>query len=253
MSIQPLTERLVERSTRLPASLSVTAPLVVGVGLAFLYGIGALSKMGQLDAADVPAEYVLPLVPLPQLLTTGIQSAVTAVFLAPVFITLQWLTAHVARWTGRRYVRARSSEPGRLSSRVTTLLLIVVIIGGLIFFLVVAPWFVLPVVLGALWAATQFPGRPVIGAVAAYGVLLVGVTALSYLSPTPLPKASIVTVDDHRVVGVLAVTTGDGWVVAKSDRTVVTVPREEVREIQTHTDEWRPPSSVYALLSGLFA
>ncbi len=79
------TRRETRSSTWVTTSLAV-APVVVAFGLAGLYAVGALLKTTQLRGADLSVQDTLTLVPLPQILATGIGTVATAAVIAPVLI-----------------------------------------------------------------------------------------------------------------------------------------------------------------------
>lgn len=93
-----------EEDLRLSArSLLRLLPLLTAVGLATLYLIGAIVKVGELNAAGVAASDALPLVPLQQLLAGALPIVVDSVLLVPVAVVVVHLSWRFADRLGAHF------------------------------------------------------------------------------------------------------------------------------------------------------
>lgn len=110
---------------RLPLPLMV--PLATALGIAVLYGAGAIVKAGQLRGEGFAIRDNVPLVPLEQLLALGIGIVVSSLLwllgiavLFSVYLRFTWLWgaaqagARTAR--GREVAEAASGDPGGCSA-----------------------------------------------------------------------------------------------------------------------------------------
>jgi hypothetical protein len=79
-------------------------------------------------------------------------------------------------------------------------------------------------VFACLVVAGRLSRRPVVAAVAVYGVFFAAVIASTYLYPTPLPVANIRTVSGQVERGRLVAATDSAWYVVERANTITTVP-----------------------------
>jgi hypothetical protein len=217
-----------------------------------VYGYGALKKATELRGAHQTVRDTLPLVPLEQLLVTGITAALG---IAAVLIFGLLLALVIAEWQVRREETPTERPEGdgdgfwsRASSYAPVVLglsiLIVLLIGTVAAYLLVAQ-----VTLITWFSSTAHLRRRMYLA----GVVTVGVATLlvlNYLDPDPLPKASITTERGDHVGGSLIAATGDTWYVAIADQHFVAVRADEVRKATVESLKDEDEESVFEQVTG---
>jgi hypothetical protein len=253
-------------------------PVLGAVGLAVLYLVGALVKVGQLQSTGVAVGDALPLIPLSQLLAAALPILVPTVILLPltVFGLSQWWrwSDRVGAWwkrvdalaarAGARAAsidrrldelesapsRARTSELrmpiealradvaalGRVP-RIAALLRprrwLLYVIGAIVLAswatlsLMMSPFMVTGIAL-ALAATGALRRRPVMAGVAAYGVFLGVVLVEAYAEPSPLPVASVRTLDHRLERGRLIAATDAQWHLAMGGGQIRSVPTSRI-------------------------
>jgi hypothetical protein len=236
-----------------PRDAFVVVPGFAALGLAVLYGTGAVIKAGQLRGAHQNVRDTLPLVPLEQILALGIGTVITSL----LWVTV--LTFAVYFWVAsRRPLKLGEVPPflgflGPGGSRLARIgfwaalglaVLFLLATASVELFVTVAGL----VVVGHALDRVQDRGRRyVVVLLAGYLFLLIAVRAGSaYFSPEPLPRATLTLHSGARQTeGTLLVSTSDAWYLARTENTFVSVPRARVTSAvvrsRKHQKEPRPP------------
>jgi MFS family permease len=212
-------------------------PLVTALGLASLYGVGALQKVGQLHDAELRAQDALPLVPLPQLLALGIGSALFAAALAPFALVFGALIhRHERRQTGN------GREPGSGRWLVVALLILAAVIA------VTPPTTVLFIVVGLFAGWLDLPPRYLV----ALGFVLVLLVRLgeSYIDPDPLPRAAVHTKNGATVRGHVIAVTAEAWHLTPAGHRIRSVPTSEIVTGRIESPRPKRPRAALEYLTG---
>lgn len=229
-----------------PRDAFLVVPALLTLGLGLLYGAGALIKSGQLRAAGLSVQDTLPLVPLEQILALGIGTLVTS--LIWVVILACWLWTYVY-WNPEPITLSLGGRKRLAAYRIA--------VWGLILF-VIGVWFynepfatainsTVIVFLGPTVVRIRHRGRVfVLCVVLGFFLFVMAVkTASAYLSPAPLPHASLQLEGDPGLMqGTLIVSTGEAWYLTNRSKTYRAVPRSTVRSAVIRSKERREPRPV---------
>jgi hypothetical protein len=236
-----------------PRDAFVVVPGFAALGLAVLYGTGAVIKSGQLRGADQNVRDTLPLVPLEQVLALGIGTVITSL----IWVTL--LTLVLYFWVAsRRPLKVGEVPPflrflGPGGSRLARIgfwaalglaMLVLLATASLGEFVTLAGL----VVVGHALDRIQDRGRRYVAfLLAGYLLLLIAVRAGgSYFSPEPLPRATLTfRTGAAQTEGTLLVSTGETWYLTRRPNAYISVPRASVTSAvvrsRKRNEEPRPP------------
>lgn len=222
------------RAQREPVNLGValsTLPAVAALTVGLLYVLGALSLTGQFVAADISTATVLPLVPLPHILGSGIRLGVVVLIGLPLLGMFAFIQPLAGRW-----------GPS-LSSR--RLVLLGVVLFSLLGFaaLLTLPWEAVaalgPLVVIAWFLArwlvrSGFFRRERAGAlwVFAGAYLLLVHAVISFAFPAPLPEAEgRAKLAPETVEGTVALMTDDQLILRVGEDRLRVLKRRDVERL----------------------
>lgn len=242
-------------------------PGMAAAGLGALYATGALVKAGQLRAEDLPLRDTLPLVPLEQILATGIGTVVSSVLIVAIYASASlvylWIYAadadgHAAKAEERKRV---AETPATLATEETPpaqpeseeaarggfhrldsarafgsffVRWMLLPANTVLAFAVFPVFYAVIITAGAFmpYVAANYARRgrrAVVLLVTVYFVLvLTCLIANTYFFPDPLPEAELRLRNGAVERGTLVVSTGNAWFITMTDRTYRMVPSDRV-------------------------
>jgi len=223
-------------------------------GLGFVYGYGALEKATELHGANQDVTNTLPLVPLQQLLVAGISRVLPlgaiVVFGIAGYLALEALEARGTLPAKRN--RASSPRSRATADRIDQILWLVFLpLFSLFLFFFAPPWgFLLILQLVAQRFLLPHLSR---ARSAIFLILLLGLFTLSYsyLSPNPLPKASLRTQDGKRVSGDLIATDSGTWYIGTDRHRFVAIQNADIRgNVRVQSVKHNEGRSTFDMISG---
>jgi hypothetical protein len=201
----------------LSLSALVTFPAAAALFLGVLYGVGALSRSAELHHAGVPVSVALPLIPLAQELGRGIQ-----IFVQPIVLLLAPILA--VAFVAWDLLESREQSPQSATPRILVGFLVGIVLVGAIVRPVLTGGYAVGVATAMLVIVLAAPEgqrrwlfrrsssvriRPALVLAAIISALGTSAIIFEFLSPSPLPAATLSVSTGSPVTGDLIVF-GDG-------------------------------------------
>jgi hypothetical protein len=234
-----------------------SVPALVALALAGVYALGAASAISQLNAADLDAAQVMPLIPIEQILARGIGGFATVAVLAlPVGLLVGlaiFQLENILPWGRIPAPKPPAMTPG--SFPLSTSWPAVILLGGAVLFapsdyavILVFSGIAMLVAIDAVRNEMQRRGgkrwRPAAFLAGYFCFVLVATLMSSIVRPNPLPDAVVELSNGSTVRGSLVASSGNNWHIAREGE-VITVSGDKAERVKiTYLDRGNTPSLV---------
>jgi len=233
------------------------APALLAIGLGGIYAFGAISVLGQFQAADLDALQTMPLVPIDQILARGIGAITQAAALSLPFALFGAIG--VFKWDEQKAAAKKpkdegSQENGEDGSARSFWILLALILAAVLFvpsdYLSILGFGLGSMIVvinavrkkltaeGRLWRSHAF--------VAGYAAFVLTATATgSIVRADPLPKASLALKRGTTATGGLLASTGSGWYIARNNGNVIAIPAGNVKSVEIVYSDAKTDASLF--------